>query len=552
MADDTTIFVEDLASLKCVLKLISLFHIFAGLKLNIKKTEAMWMGNLRNSKDTPLGLKWVNEVHSLGIFFSYDTDYVIQKNFTDKSKAFKKILDLWSQRDLSLIGKITILKSLAFSMITYQCCSLSVPTDFIDTINDIAFKFLWSNKKDKVKRKTIIADYENGGLRMLDIQTFIKAQQIMWVKRLFKGGDASWKAYPHYALSKLIGKNSFNCNTSYNKKLNINKFYLSILEYWTEIQNWDSEHMTAIDIREQCLWLNKNIKIDNKEVKWSTWMEHNIFLIHDILDSKGNFLSINSIEQLFGLKCHFLKYNSIKDAIPKSWREKLKTIDVPRNNININENLHIKINNQQIPLNLINNKMAYWKLIEKIQIPHVTKAAWEDELKVDKNEWKHVFNIPLVIRDTKIRTFQYKLILNLIPCNQYLFRIKRHDTNICNYCPAEDNITHYFYECTNTKQFWLGFQNWWNQMQNDDIIITDKIALVGLIGNMKVFNKINACIQLARWYIYCEKLNLQEPFLYRFLCQLRYKIKIEKIICQRNGTTKKYANMWESIEEYLD
>jgi hypothetical protein len=89
-------------------------------------------------------------------------------------------------------------------------------------------------------------------------------------------------------------------------------------------------------------------------------------------------------------------------------------------------------------------------------------------------------------------------------------------------------------------------------MQNDDIIITDKIALVGLTGNMKVFNKINACIQLARWYIYCEKLNLQEPFLYRFLCQLRYKIKIEKIICQRNGTIKKYANMWESIEEYLD
>jgi hypothetical protein len=89
--------------------------------------------------------------------------------------------------------------------------------------------------------------------------------------------------------------------------------------------------------------------------------------------------------------------------------------------------------------------MAYWKLIEKIQIPHVTKAAWEDQLNVDKNEWKYVFNIPLVIRDAKIRTFQYKLIMNLIPCNQYLFRIKRHDTNICNYCPAVDNMTHYFY-----------------------------------------------------------------------------------------------------------
>ena len=88
MADDTTIMV-DLASFKRVLHIISLFHSFAGLKLNKTKTEAMWLGKQKNNRDTPLGLKWVKKVHSLGIFFSYDTDYVVQKNFTDKSKSFK-------------------------------------------------------------------------------------------------------------------------------------------------------------------------------------------------------------------------------------------------------------------------------------------------------------------------------------------------------------------------------------------------------------------------------------------------------------------------------
>ena len=62
-------------------------------------------------------------------------------------------------------------------MITYQCCSMNPPSEFIDTVNDLAFKFLWSNKPDKVKRKTIIAEYEEGGLRMLDIKTFVKAQK---------------------------------------------------------------------------------------------------------------------------------------------------------------------------------------------------------------------------------------------------------------------------------------------------------------------------------------------------------------------------------------
>ena len=73
----------------------------------------MWLGKWRHSEGKPLGFKWVRGVNSLGIFFSYDTDYVVQKNFTDKAKIFKHILDLWSQRDLSLIGKVTILNSVA-------------------------------------------------------------------------------------------------------------------------------------------------------------------------------------------------------------------------------------------------------------------------------------------------------------------------------------------------------------------------------------------------------------------------------------------------------
>ena len=63
-----------------------------------------------NNNTTPLEIKWVKQVHALGIFFSYDTDSVIQKNFMDRAKEFKQTLDMWTQRDLSLIGKITILK----------------------------------------------------------------------------------------------------------------------------------------------------------------------------------------------------------------------------------------------------------------------------------------------------------------------------------------------------------------------------------------------------------------------------------------------------------
>jgi hypothetical protein len=209
MADDTTAFLEDIDSLANTLKILTQFELYAGLKLNKTKTEAMWLGKNINSKNTPLGVKWVKEVHALGIFFSYDSDSVVQKNVMDRAKEFKRILDMWSQRDLSLIGKITILKSLAFSKIIYQCGMMTTTDTFCDLITDIAYGFLWNNKKDKIKRLTIIAEYEKGGLKMLDINSFLKAQKAMWVKRLLSADNASWKAAPLHYMNILMGADTF-------------------------------------------------------------------------------------------------------------------------------------------------------------------------------------------------------------------------------------------------------------------------------------------------------------------------------------------------------
>jgi hypothetical protein len=202
MADDTTVFVEDINSFKLILSTIFTFQQYAGLKLNKSKTEAMWIGSQRNSDRKPLELKWVREVHALGITFSYDTDVMNLKNLIGKIKSFKQILNMWSQRDLSLIGKITILKSLAFSKIIYPCGMLYTPKYVVDQLIKIAYSFIWCSKTEKVRRNTLIADYKDGGLKMMDIESFVKAQKAMWVKRLTDNQNGSWKAYPLKLLNK--------------------------------------------------------------------------------------------------------------------------------------------------------------------------------------------------------------------------------------------------------------------------------------------------------------------------------------------------------------
>ena len=117
----------------------------------------------------PWGTSAVVCLHQLGIFFSYDSDSVVTKNVMDRAKEFKRVLDMWLQRDLSLIGKITILKSLAFSKVIYQCGILATTPKFVELLNDISYKFLWNNKPDKIKRNTLIADYKNGGFKFISL-----------------------------------------------------------------------------------------------------------------------------------------------------------------------------------------------------------------------------------------------------------------------------------------------------------------------------------------------------------------------------------------------
>jgi hypothetical protein len=423
----------------------------------------------------------------------------------------------------------------------------------METIIDIAYKFLWSGKKDKIKRQTIIADYGKGGLKMLDLKSFIIAQRAMWVKRLLKPKVASWKAFPEYIMSSLIGLETFKTNIdTVTNKNNITPFYWTIIKSWNILKEINKEQIDPINIRRQWLWLNKYIKINKQEIKWKYWINNGIKIIHDIVDSQGNFLTLTELEEKYNFKCDFLKYNSLKDAIPKIWREKLKTIEIQRDVISAQEYPKLVIKNQTISTSKITNKQIYWELVNKICITPITKDKWIREFNLNEDSWEEVFDIAKIIRDTKIRTFQYKLLFNLTPCNLYLFKIGRHNTSVCHNCTYTDNIVHYFYACIETRNFWLSFQNWWNRMLNENIIITKEYAIIGIINAEQKNDKLNACLLLARWYIYTEKLKSQKTCLYKFLCRLKYKIKQERIICENNNQMRVFEQLWQEIEDYIE
>ena len=89
-------------------------------------------------------------------------------NFYDKLDALENRLNNWKRRKLTLLGKISIVKSLGLSKLIFIASVLPVPEKFCDQVNKITFNFIWDNKIAKIQRYTIIGERENGGLNMID------------------------------------------------------------------------------------------------------------------------------------------------------------------------------------------------------------------------------------------------------------------------------------------------------------------------------------------------------------------------------------------------
>jgi hypothetical protein len=171
----------------------------------------------------------------------------------------------------------------------------------------------------------------------------------------------------------------------------------------------------------------------------------------------------------------------------------------------------------------------------------------EEKLELAKN----IFTIPKVVRNTKIRAFQYKVLYKLVPCNLYLKKIQRSDTDKCNKCNILDDLKHYFYKCQEIKSFWNRFCTWWKEITGEEIELDEIKIIYGIVDNLGKNETLNACILNAKWYIYKCKLGENSIFFYSFLCDLKYFLIIEKTIALRNNNYHKYSQMWLKIEDHI-
>ena len=274
-ADDMTLFVKDKDSLIQLNEKFQTFAIVSGLQINRDKTYVLLLGPLHGKEIvTPFGKK-VRLIKILGIHFSMDPEVQERINYKEILSKIKHLLTWWKQRDLTLMGKIQLIKMFVISKLIYISSLTPIPQGVIADLNRLTFDFLWHGK-DKIKREVTFLKYEKGGLKMIDFQLFIRTQRIMWIKRLFEGESMmSWKRVFKFLTRQVGGLLVFFCNISMELlNLSLPVFYREMLEAWIGSKDFLLKETGS---RNQIFFNNRYIRINGQIYYNETLFLKNIY-----------------------------------------------------------------------------------------------------------------------------------------------------------------------------------------------------------------------------------------------------------------------------------
>ena len=531
-ADDTTLFCKDQMDFREVLSKIKLFTIFSGLELNEKKSMAMILDSNNTNIIDVHNIKIVNKVKILGIYLSNKAQPGnLDENFSSKIDRLEQLCKNWSKRNLSIVGKIIIIKTFGISLFTHIINSIGINDERIVKINQIIFRFIWGKSMaktkttEKVKRSVICKSKQEGGLNMVDLKHFQEGFYLKWAEQLLNNEYHPWKSTAKAIFQPIGGLAIFKSKIDIKEIKGIelvkSLFWRRVLETWIKLNNYKKQDSCGIDPSTP-LFNNSKIRYKKKVLFLPQLIKRNIYQISDITRN-GQILSLQEVEMLLGTYPGIiLDYNVLFNAL-KPYQQQIRDIrqeDIGDQNVYFN--------------NMIIGKIGRKKLMKhtRSNIPPNVENKWTTHLgvNIDKERWLIPFK---TTKEVRLQVLQWKVLHNIYPTAILLSKMGVRPTDQCNECGTRETLTHFFYECKTSRAIWRELENIIASQRGKRVKIDNVSALLGYIPGNKRGKKhcqyINLAIMIGKMVIsklkYGPKRNPLEL--------LEFELESRQIICKK-------------------
>ena len=450
------------------LAVLNQFSNVAGPILNINKTVGMHIGKKRGKHKDILGIKFTKSpIKCLGIYVGGNQEECDNLNWLPKLTEIEDTLNKWKFRDLTLFGKVTVIRTLAVSKLTFVGTNCKIPSGVIKKLNSLLYGFIWG-QRDRIKRNVLINEIERGGINMIDIESYFQSLNGSWIDRIIKDKpyDSNWcflaKEYMNTFGTDFLC-NHFNIENLKNiPQLNmLPQFYQDII-----LSNGKSKDnrppQSKDDLLQEVIWGNSYIKYASKNNC------HQCIIFNSFIQQ--GIIQVKDLKFVNGLLDETFIYDFIKNK-SNIFREimLLKKCLKPYKNI-IDNHTPSTITRKQphsrthTPLK---NGCRYKCLIKfKIERPH-TETLINNILQINIQDFAPIYKRKIkYIVEHKIAEFNYKLLHLILPCNKNLKKWGKQETDLCSICGITEDIPHLIFNCTHAANIWKNIQRTFSQNLN--------------------------------------------------------------------------------------
>jgi hypothetical protein len=400
----------------------------------------------------------VENIKMLG-FYINNGNNIEQENFGLVSKKIENTIRYWTRFKLSIIGRITIVKTLILPHVAFVGSVLHPGTEWLATQSEKIEKFVLDNQK--VAKEKLYKKVEEGGLGLIELDKFITAIQCTWMQKAIKNINDCWK-FSLWEATDAFTK--FEPNLNYGRTLNqiISSFEKFKTKFYLVNNNFLHERISnnakyGYGNRMQFLYNDEFFNadtgtLDKNSLTWQSLLKENKFDSH------------NNLKLRFGMGFSNEKYLMLKQgweyARKKfSARNGTGTSAVTGTNIlSYIKQLKLKGSSKRLRFILNNGKeknisrlpqVTNYKKITGISTDHVCNPvnwlmAWN----------QHYFTV-------EVRDFLYKFYNNTLPINCRVGHFSGDGEKGCTFCimsrtvpECRETIQHLFFDCVPVKKVW--------------------------------------------------------------------------------------------------
>jgi len=535
LADDTNIFLNFCnKSLDTVLLALDNFASLSGLNINYDKSSAYCIGMAKPKKlSVKYPIRWDNEViETLGVKIPLQKQMDIEEmNFAPKIAQIETVIKSWLSRNLSLRGKVIVVRSLLLSKLQYLVTVLGIPRQkIIHNVNSIVFKYLW-NGSEKLKRRVMINTLEEGGLNVPDFETICKAALIRWIHRYIHAEESNWTKLVDNTLKDVGGKLVFQCNLD-GKETVLNNIksvlWRKIVQIWCEMNYIEKEYISKNDI----VWLNSRLStlLYNREC-----IDKGLLFVKQLYKGR-DIIPYGELCNTYNVRMNILYYHNIVYTINEKIQiEQCKDIQPDKEYQNIVQTVFDKPSDK-----LLCKKVYNYLIKRKVQKNEIHDKWGHIHINEDKKLFRHIERCTIV---NKLRSFQFKFLHKILYFNERLFKCKLSTSSLCDFCHENiDSLEHRYFYCRITQEFLSNLTTWVKskfnivcEFQNVQFIITNSCTSAPVMDTILLH---------AKYYIYTCFIKKSLPHINVFIDMIEDLENTEKQIAEEKNRLFAHNKKW--------